>query len=69
MQTLTTANVPAIGATVNATDYKGDVWSGEVTSRDWSFSRLLVMTVTVTFTSGNRRDFRIWADRDSFELA
>lgn len=70
MQILTTANVPAIGATVNATDYLGNVHTGEVVGRDWSFDRLTAIELGVFNAQGFvGRNVTIWAGRDSFEMA
>jgi hypothetical protein len=70
MQTLTTANVPAVGATVRATDYLGNVHTGEVVGRDWSFENMMAIELGIRNAAGFLgRNVTIWAGRDSFELA
>lgn len=69
METLTKANVPAIGTTVTVTDYLGNVHTGEVVGRDWSFDRLAAVEVGVFNAQGFvGRNVTVWAGRDLIEV-
>ena len=69
LEILTTANCPKIGAVVTVTDYLGNVHTGAVTGRDWSFDRLLAVEVGIFDAAGfPGRNVTIWAGHDKIDF-